>query len=329
MKQFADKLLAALIATFVLASAPNQALSQPASDYPTKPVLLVNVFAVGGGLDVIGRLVADRLTRNLGRTVLVENRPGAGGNIGTASLVKATADGYTLLETTNSYNINSFIYRNPGYNPRKDFAPVVQLTEAASVLITHPRSPYRLLKDMVNAARAEPGKLMYGTAGSGSPTHIAGEMFKTAANIDLTHVPYKSAPQSQLDVIGGQTPLAMSALPSVMKHIQSGMVHALAVTSEKRSSILPDVPSIAESGYPKFSHITWIGILVPSGTPAPIIARLNREIVAVLSNPEMRERIIALGAEPVGKSPADFAAMLKADYEVTGKLVSKIGLKVD
>ena len=329
MKQFADKLLAALIATCVLASAPNQAFSQPASDYPAKPVLLVNVFAVGGGLDVIGRLVADRLTRNLGRTVLVENRPGAGGNIGTASLVKATADGYTLLETTNSYNINSFIYRNPGYNPRKDFAPVAQLTEAPSVLITNPGSPYKSLKDLVNAARSEPGKIVYGTAGSGSPVHIAGEMFKTAAKIKLTHVPYKSAAQSYQDVMGGQTPLAMSALPSVMKHVQSGKLRALAVTSEKRSSILPEVPSIAESGYPKFSHITWIGILVPSGTPSPIITRLNGAIVTVLSNPEMHQRIIALGAEPVGKGPADFAAMLKADYEATGKLVSQIGLRVD
>ncbi len=320
---------ARLIATCALAVAPHQALSQLASDYPVKPVQLVIVFAPGGGLDVVGRIVADRLTRNLGRQVIVENRPGAAGNIGTASVVKAAADGYTLLETTNSYNINAFIYKNPGYDARKDFAPVVQLTEAPSVLVTHPRSPYPSLKELVNAARAEPGKLVYGTAGNGSPTHIAGEMFKTAANIDLVHVPYKSAAQSHLDVMGGQTPLAMAALPSVMKHVQAGALHALAVTSEKRTPTLPEIPSIAESGYPKFSHMTWIGILVPASTPSPIIARLNREIVAVLSNPEVRERIVAVGAEPVGKSSSEFEAMLKADYEATGKLVSQIGLKVD
>ena len=329
MRPFADQLVACLFATCAVAAAPQYAFSQPASDYPAKPVQLVIVFAPGGGLDVVGRIVAERLTRNLGRQVIVENRPGAGGNIGTASLVKAAADGYTLLETTNSYNINSFIYKNPGYDARKDFAPVVQLTEAPSVLVTHPRSPFRTVRDLVNAARLEPGKLGYGTAGNGSPTHIAGEMFKTAANIDLTHIPYKSAAQSHLDVMGGQIPLAMAALPAVMKHVQAGTLHALAVTSEKRSPTLPEVPSIAESGYPKFSHITWIGILVPAGAPLPIIARLNREIVAVLSIAEVRERIIAVGAEPVGNSPSDFAAMLKADYDATGKLVSQIGLKVD
>ncbi len=329
MKQLADKILAGLIATCALAGAPYQALSQPASDYPNKPIQLVNVFAPGGGLDVVARIVADRLTKNLGRQVIVENRPGAAGNIGTASLVKAAPDGYTLLETTNSYNINPFIYRNPGFDPRKDFVPVVQLTEAPSVFVTQPQSPLRSLQDLVNAARSAPGKLSYGTAGNGSPTHIAGEMFKAAANIDLTHVPYKSAAQSHQDVMGAQIPLGMAALPAVTGHIQSGRLRALAVTSEKRWPTLAEVPSIAESGYPKFSHMTWIGILVPSGTPSPIIVRLNREIAAVLSDPDVRQRVIATGAEPVGKSPADFEAMLKAEYDATGKLVSRIGLKVD
>lgn len=329
MKQFAGKFLTGLIATCALAGAPDRALSQAAADYPTKPVQLVIVFAPGGGLDVVGRIVADRLTRNLGRQVIVENRPGAGGNIGTASVVKAAPDGYTLLETTNSYNINPFIYRNPGFDPRRDFAPVVQLTGAPSVIVTHPRSPFRSLQDVVNAARSEPGKLSYGTAGNGSPTHIAGEMLKTAANIDVTHVPYKSAAQSHQDTMGGQIPLAMAALPSAMPHVQSGLLRALAVTSEKRWPTLLNVPTVAESGYTGYSHITWIGILVPSGTPPSIIARLNREIAAVLVDPDVRQRIVATGAEPVGKSPADFEAMLKAEYDATGKLVSRIGLKVD
>jgi tripartite-type tricarboxylate transporter receptor subunit TctC len=329
MKLFADKFLAGVIAACALACAPPQALSQSAADYPAKPVLLVIVYAVGGGLDVVGRIVADRLTRNLGRQVVVENRPGAGGNIGTASVGKAAADGYTLLETTNSHNINAFIYKSPGYDARKDFAPVVQLTEAPSVLITHPRSPYRSLQDLVNAARAQPGKLVYGSAGNGSPTNIAAEMFKVAAGIDVTHVPYKSAAQANQDVMAAQTPLAMAALPSAITYVQSGMLRALAVTSEKRWPTLPDAPSIAESGYPGFSHMTWIGILVPAGTPAPIIARLNREIAVVLANPEVRERIAAVGATPVGRSSADFDAMLKAEYEATGKLVSQTGLKVD
>jgi tripartite-type tricarboxylate transporter receptor subunit TctC len=329
MKQFAHKFLAGLIATCTLAGAPLLALAQSAADYPAKPILLVITYAAGGGLDVVGRVVADRLTKNLGRQVVVENRPGAGGNIGTASVVKAAADGYTLLETTNSHNINAFIYKSPGYDARKDFVPVVQLTEAPSVIITHPRSPFRSLPDLVAAARSQPGKFVYGSAGNGSPTNIAMEMFKAAANIDVTHVPYKSAAQANQDVMAGQTPLAMAALPSTFTQIQSGLLRALAVTSERRWATLPEVPSIAESGYPGFSHMTWIGIFVPAGTPAAIIARLNREITMALANSEVRERIAAVGATPVGGSPAEFEAMLKAEYEATGKLVSQIGLKVD
>jgi tripartite-type tricarboxylate transporter receptor subunit TctC len=318
-----------LIATCALVSAPGQAIAQSAADYPAKPILLVISYAAGGGLDVVGRVVADRLTKNLGRQVIVENRPGAGGNIGTASVVKAAADGYTLLETTNSHNINAFIYKSPGYDARKDFVPAVQLTEAPSVVITHPRSPFRSLQDLVAAARSQPGKFVYGSAGNGSPTNIAMEMFKAAANIDVTHVPYKSAAQANQDAMAGQTPLAMAALPSTITQIQSGLARALAVTSEKRWPTLPEVPSIAESGYPGFSHMTWIGIFVPAGTPATIIARLNREISTALANPEVRERIAAVGATPVGGSPAEFEAMLKTEYEATGKLVSQIGLKVD
>ena len=329
MKQFADKFLAGLIATCALAGAPNQALAQSAADYPAKTILLVIGFAPGGGLDVVGRVVADRLTKNLGRQVVVENRPGAGGNIGTASVVKAAADGYTLLETTNSHNINVFIYKSPGYDPTKDFVPVVQLTEAPSVVITHPRSPYRSIQNLVAAARSQPGKLVYGSAGNGSPTNIAMEMFKAAANIDVTHVPYKSAAQAYQDVMAGQTPLAMAALPAVITHIQSGLLGALAMTSVKRWPTLPEVPSIAESGYPGYSHMTWIGIFVPAATPAPIVARLNREITTALANPDVRKRIAAAGATPVGGSPAEFETMLKAEYEATGKLVSQIGLKVD
>ena len=205
-----------------------------AADYPSKPVQLVICYAPGGGLDVIGRIVAERLSRNLGRQVVAENRPGAGGNIGTAYVSKAAADGYTLLETTNSHNINPLIYRNPGYDPRKDFAAVAQLTEAPSVIVTSPKLPYRTLKDLISAARAEPGKLSYGSAGNGSPTNIAMEMFKAAASLDITHVPYKSAAQSHIDVIGGSIPLAMAAVPSAAPSVASGALRALAITSERR-----------------------------------------------------------------------------------------------
>ena len=313
----------------VTALAPGSALSQIAAAYPTKPVRFVVVTAPGGGLDVVGRIVADRLSRSFAQTVIVENRPGAGGNIASEYVAKGNNDGYTLLETTVNHHINSFIYKNPGYHPRKDFVAVVQLTEAPSVVVVNAQSPHRTFKDLLTAARAQPGKIVYGSGGNGQPTHVAMEMFKKAANIDFTHVPYKGGGPATMDLIAGQIPMAMSALPGMSQHLQSGALRVLAVTSEKRWPTLPDAPSIAESGYPGYSHMTWIGLLAPTGTPRDIILRLNKEVAAILMNPEVRQRIMTLGALPVGNSPAEFEAMLKADYEATQKLVAQIGLRVD
>jgi tripartite-type tricarboxylate transporter receptor subunit TctC len=294
-----------------------------------RPIRIIVVFAPGGGLDIVGRLVAEPLSARLGQSVVVENRPGAGGNIATAYAARSTADGYTLLLTTNSYNINAFLYRKPGYDVRKDFTPIVELTAAASIIIAHPAAPYRTLKDLVSAARAQPGKIPYATGGNGSPTHIAMEMFKKAAGIDLIHIPYKGGGPANVDVVAGQVPLAMAALPPVMPYLQSGRLRGLAVTSEKRWPSLPDVPTIAESGYPGYRHITWIGIVAPAATPRAIVARLNKEIAAILSGRDMRERINQLGADPVGRSTADFSAMLKTEYAAMEKLVAEIGIKID
>src|SRR6476620_11590511 len=289
--------------------------SAQTGEYPTKPIQFVICYAPGGGLDVVGRIVAERVTRNLGRQVVVENRPGAGGNIGTAYVAQAPADGYTLLETTNSHNINPLIYKNAGYDARKDFLAVAQLTEAPSVIVANPKGPFASLQDLIAAARAAPGKIVYGSAGNGSPTNIAMEMFKSVASLDITHVPYKSAAQSHVDVMGGQSPLAMAALPAIITHLQSGALRALAVTSEKRWPTVKDVPTIAESGYPGFSHMTWIGVLAPTGTPASVVARLNKEVGTALSDPGVRERIARIGAEPTPRSAAEFESMLKAEFE--------------
>ena len=309
----------------LLCAAPAQAQG----DYPSKPVLLVICFGAGGGLDVIGRIVADRLAKNLGRQIVVENRPGAAGNIGTVSVLKAPADGYTLLETTNSYNINPFIYRNTGYDPRRDFLPVIELTRAPSVLIAHPKTNLRTVKDLIAAAKAAPGNLVYGSAGNGSPTNIAMEIFKSAAGIDITHVPYKVAAQANQDVMGGQTPLAMAALPSVITQLRGGLLRPVAMTSVKRWSSFPEVPTAAESGVPGYSHLTWIGIVAPAGTPAAIIARLNKEIAAVLSIPEVRERIADNGAEAVGGSVAEFTTALAAEYEAMAKLAQRVKFEME
>ena len=323
-----------LIAACALAATGTQAADAGPSTssgqaYPSRPVRVIVVFAPGGGLDIVGRLVAEPLSARLGQSVVVENRPGAGGNIATAYAARATPDGYTLLLTTNSYNINAFLYRKPGYDARKDFTPVVELTAAASILIAHPATPYRTLKDLIAAARAQPGKIPYATGGNGSPTHIAAEMFRKAAGIDLVHIPYKGGGPANLDVVAGQVPLAMAALPPVMPYLQSGRLRGLAVTSEKRWPGLPDVPTVAESGYPGYSHITWIGIVAPAATPRTVVARLNKEIAEILSVQEMRSRINQLGADPVGRSTADFAAMLKSEYSAMEKLVAEIGIKID
>ena len=329
LKRRSAEYMVKALALCMLAGAGGTACAQTGTEYPAKSIHIVVVYGAGGGLDVVTRVVADPLTRSLGRQVVVENKPGAGGNIGTEYVARAAPDGYTLMVTTNSHEINSFIYKNPGYDPRKDFTPVIQLTGAPSVIITHPRTGFPSLKDLVNAARAEPGKITFGSAGNGSPTHIAMEMFKSVAKIDLVHVPYKTAAQANGDVVAGQNQLAMAALPGVMSQIQGGALRALAMTTEKRWEGLPDVPTIAESGYPGFSHVTWIGVFVPAATPPAIAGKLNREIAAILQDKPIRERLMGLGAEPVGRSMADFGAMLKADYEIMGKLIPKLGVKID
>ncbi len=309
--------------------APRVAPAQTAASYPAKPVRFVCVTAPGGGLDVVGRIVADRLSRTLGQTVIVENRPGAGGNIASEYVARGSNDGYTLLETTTNHNLNAFIYKNPGYDPRRDYVAVVQLTEAPSVIVVNRQSPYRALTDLVAAVRAAPGKIVYAHGGNGQPTHVAMEAFKSTAKLDIAPVPYKGGGPATLDLLAGQVPLAMSALPGMSQHLQSGALRALAITSEKRWPTLPEVPSVAESGYPGYSHLTWIGLLAPTGTPRDIVLRLNAAVAKVLTLPEVRQRITAIGAQPVGKSPAEFAAMLQSDYEATQRLVAQIGLKVD
>ena len=303
--------------------------AQTVDNYPRKPVRFVVVTAPGGGLDVVGRIVADRVTRAWGQTVIVENRPGAGGNIASEYVARGLTDGYTLLETTTNHNLNSFIYKKPGYDPRKDFVPVVQMTEAPSVIVVNAQSAHRTLKELIAAIRAAPGKIVYAHGGNGQPTHVAMEAFKAVAKLEIPAVPYKGGGPATMDLIAGQVPLAMSALPGMSQHLQSGTLRALAITSEKRWPILPDVPSVAESGYPGYQHMTWIGLLAPTGTPRTVIERVNKEVASALTQPEVRQRILTIGAEPVGKSPQHFAAMLKADYEATQKLVAQIGLKVD
>jgi tripartite-type tricarboxylate transporter receptor subunit TctC len=302
-------------------------LSQAA--YPSKPVKLVLITPPGGGADSIGRIVAERLGAAMGQAVLPENRAGAGGNIASQYVAQAPADGYTLLLTANNHNVNPRIYKDAGYDARRDFVPVIQLSEGPSVLLTQPASPFKTLKDVVDAARAKPRQIAYGSAGFGQPVHIAMELLIEAARIELVHIPYKGAGPALTDALGGQIPLVMSSLSGATPHIAAGKLRALAVTGDVRWPALPEVPTMAELGYPKATHWLWLGILAPAATPAAIVERLNREINLVLADPAIRDRILALGTAPVGGSPAAFGKKLQADYEAVDELVARTGMKVE
>lgn len=305
------------------------ALAHGQSGYPAKPIRLVLVVAAGGSADSVGRIVADRLAPALGQPVLVENRGGAGGNIASQLVAKAAPDGYTLLLTANNHNVNPRIYKDAGYDPRRDFVPVVQLSEGPSVLVTQPTSPFATLAQVVEAARAQPRKIAYGSAGFGQPVHIATELFMAAARIQLVHVPYKGAGPALQDALGGQVPLVMSSLAGAMPHILAGKLRALAINGDARWAALPEVPTMAELGYPAATHWLWLGIVAPANTPAAIVDRFNREVDLVLRDAVIRDRLLALGTAPIGGTPAAFAKKLEADFNAVEELVSRTGMKAE
>lgn len=297
--------------------------------YPSKPVKLVLITPPGGGADSIGRIVAERLGSAMGQLVLPENRAGAGGNIASQYVAQAPADGYTLLLTANNHNVNPRIYKNAGYDPRRDFVPVVLLTQGPCVLATQPTSQFRTLGEVVEAAKARPQYIAFGSGGIGQPVHIATELFMAASHIQLLHIPYKGAGPALQDALGGQIPLVMSSLSGALPHIAAGKLRALGVTGDVRWHALPEVPTMAELGYPKATYWVWLGILAPVGTPSAIVERLNREINLALGDPTIRDRILALGTAPVGGSPAAFGKKLQADYEAVEELVARTGMKAE
>jgi len=296
--------------------------------YPSKPIKFVVPFAAGGGGDVVARMLAQRLSERLNVSIVVENKVGAGGNIATQYVAKSPPDGYTLLLTSNGHTLNPLIYSAPGYEP-KDFAPVMEITEGPVVIVTQPNSPYKTLKDVVDAARAKPGALSYAHGGLGLPPHIAMEMFKQAANIEIANIAYKGAGPAVTDTLGGHVPLAILSLAGATPHIEAGRLRALASSGAARWPTLPNVPTIAELGYSDVVYLNWQGIFAPAGTPPEIVARLQKEVSAVLAESEVKEFLIGIGAAPVDSNPTTFDAMLKADYLANQKIVNKLKLKVD
>jgi len=300
------------------------------AEYPNKPIRLIVPFPPGGGTDIVARVVANKLQEELKWTIVVENRPGAGGTIGLDVAAKAPADGYTIvMGQTSNLTVSPALYPRLTYNPVRDFAPVTTVATAPLVLVTRTDSPFKTVADVISAAKAKPGEINFASPGNGTVAHLTGELFQKAANVKLEHIPYKGTAQAMTDVLGGKVELYMSSVPSAMSQIKSGKIRPIVVTSAKRSSDLPNVPTMHESGYKDFDAFTWFGLLVPAGTPAPVISRLNTEVNKVLARKDVQERISAEGGNVQGSTPEAFAALIKEEIPRWAVVVKESGATID
>lgn len=298
--------------------------------YPSRTIRLVVPFPAGGTTDILARAAAQRLTESLGQPVVIDNRPGAGGNIGSDIVAKSAPDGYTLLMgTVGTHAINPSLYSKMPYDHVKDFIPVVLVAAVPNVLVVNPSLPVHSVGDLIKLAKAKPGAINFASSGSGTSIHLSGELFKTMAHVDMTHVPYKGSAPALTDLIGGQVDVMFDNLPSSLAQIKGGKLRAVAVTSLKRAPALPDVPTIAESGLPGFEASSWFGVLAPAGTPFPVIARINSEVNKWLQSPDAREQLLAQGAEAAGGTPESFALHIRAETDKWAKVVKASGAKVD
>jgi tripartite-type tricarboxylate transporter receptor subunit TctC len=312
---------------FSIACATGPVCAQ--GDYPSKPIRFIVPFPPGGGTDIVSRLVANKLTETLGWKIVIDNRAGAGGSVGMEAAALSAPDGYTLvMGQTSNLAINPSLYVKLPYVPLKDFAPVSLVSMIPVVVMISAKAPYKSVADLVGAAKAKPGEITFSTTGNGTVGHLTGELLQRRAGIKLIHVPYKGASQAFPDLLGGRINFFLASLETAIPQVKAGAIRALAVTSAQRAPVFPDVPTIAESGYPGFEANTWTGVLVAARTPAPIIARLNAEITRILDLPDMRERLNTGGA-PVQTGPKAFAALLKADSEKWAKIVKEAGIKVE
>ncbi|HVO90653.1 MAG TPA: tripartite tricarboxylate transporter substrate binding protein [Casimicrobiaceae bacterium] len=312
----------------VLLLAAPLALAQ--TNYPTKPIRLVVPFPAAGTTDILARAAAQRLSEAFGQQVVVDNRPGAGGNIGTELVAKAAPDGYTLLMgTVGTHAINQSLYSKLPFDPVKDFQPVILVAGVPNVLEVNPALPVNSVQDLIAYAKANPGKLNFASSGNGTSIHLSGELFKTMTGVTMTHVPYKGSAPALTDLVGGQVQLMFDNLPSSLAFIKAGKLRAIAVTSTARASALPDVPTIAESGVPGFDASSWFGILAPAGTPHDVVVKINAEVAKWLATPEAKEKLASQGAIAFGGSPEDFAKHIATESAKWAKVVKESGAKVD
>jgi tripartite-type tricarboxylate transporter receptor subunit TctC len=297
------------------------------SAYPLKPIRLVAPFPPGGGTDFLARLFGQKMSETLSQQVVVDNRGGAGGTIGTDIVAKAPPDGYTIILVSASHAINPGLYPKLPYDSINDFAPITQIATSPGILVVNPSLPVKSVKELIALARAKPGQINYASAGSGTPPHLAGELFKLMAKIDMVHVPYKGNAPAFTDVIGGQVSLIFPTMPSAMPFIKSGKLRPIAVTSAKRSPAAPDIPTIAESGLPGYEATSWYGILAPGRTPREIVAKLHEVLVSIIGATDMKDKLAAQGLDPVGNTPQQFAAVIKAEIAKWLKVVKASGAK--
>ena len=319
MKRF---LLVAVGAVFT-----TLAMAQP---YPAKPIKIVAPSTPGDAPDVIARLIADKLSPALGQQVVVENRPGAGGVVGSDYVAKAAPDGYTLIMgNAGSHGINAAVYAKLPYDIQRDFEPVSQVAVAPNVMVINPSVPANSVAEFIAYAKANPGKLSYASGGNGSSAHMSMELFKSMSGIDIQHVPYKGSSPALTDVVSGQVVAFIGNMPPTVPLIKAGKLKALAVTTKSRSALMPELPTITEAGLPGFETVAWFGVLAPAGTPPEVVNRLSAEIAKIAKSPEMREKLVAMGAEPVGSTPDEFKAVIDRDIAKWKPLAQKVGIKVD
>jgi tripartite-type tricarboxylate transporter receptor subunit TctC len=300
-----------------------------AQSYPTRPVRVIVPFAPGGPTDVGARLIMQKLSDRLGQQFYIENFAGAGGNIGTGQAARAAADGYTILVAVNSYVINPTLYAKVPYRVLQDFEAVTLAVGFQSALLVNPSVPAQTVKELVALIKNNPKKYSFASPGFGTPSHLLGEQFRVAVGLDIVHVPYGGSGPAMMSAAAGDTPMAFAALSAAVPQIKDGKLRALAVMSKKRSTALPDLPTIGDAGYPGLDGDAWIGVLVPTGTPKDIIAQLNREIVDIIALPEIAERLTAIGLDPVGSTPEEFTAQMKVEMEKWAKVIQAANLKAD
>lgn len=317
---------ALLAAAMAMPAEAQQPATRPAAEYPNRPVKMIVGFAAGGATDLFARIVAQKLTERLGQQVLVENRVGAGGSIAAAAVAKSPADGYTLAIISASHSINATLYRSLPYDPVKDFVPIAAVASATNVLVVHPSVPANTVGEFIALAKAKPGTINFASGGVGASSHLAGELFKSMAGINIVHVPYKGTGDAIRDLVSGQVQSSVDAVSALLPLIQDGKLKALGVGDPQRMARLPNVPTISESGVPGYEVFAWVGVLAPAGTPPEIVGRLNREISAIVRLPEIEKKFDEMGARPFVRTSDDLATHIKAEIAKFARVIDSAGI---